>query len=259
MSASPAHQSQSHAALSPIHQPVPPVSVTPVFSASSPVRHRPSLTPPAPVVMPDPASCPIIPGRETTIAINKGKSGLGLSIVGGSDTLLVCIVCVLSWCENNIDELIRAFLALSKLCIASFIMCEAKGSKICTFSCSTAEWHYQSATFLVASLGRGVGGLPQVTTSTGWHPKETKFCGQIYKEYWINEVGQVTRCGWHPPGVTPEWNQWKWHWWAKKVLSFSEENKCGWHPENWEMVMTEKGRQFFRRKNRGDTLSCHPG
>jgi len=40
----------------------------------------------------DPASCPIIPGRKTTIEINKGKSGLGLSIIGGSDTLLVCVV-----------------------------------------------------------------------------------------------------------------------------------------------------------------------
>ena len=37
----------------------------------------------------DPATCPVRPGSETTIEINKDKIGLGLSIVGGSDTLLV--------------------------------------------------------------------------------------------------------------------------------------------------------------------------
>ena len=37
----------------------------------------------------DPLTCPIIPGRETIIEINKGKAGLGVSIVGGSDSLLV--------------------------------------------------------------------------------------------------------------------------------------------------------------------------
>lgn len=37
----------------------------------------------------DPATCPIIPGCETTIDICKGRTGLGLSIVGGCDTLLV--------------------------------------------------------------------------------------------------------------------------------------------------------------------------
>ena len=42
-----------------------------------------------PEVTTDPAMCPIVPGRETTIEIQKGKSGLGLSIVGGADTLLV--------------------------------------------------------------------------------------------------------------------------------------------------------------------------
>ncbi|PWA32695.1 hypothetical protein CCH79_00012398 [Gambusia affinis] len=41
----------------------------------------------------DPRSCPILPGRETTIEICKESLGLGLSIVGGCDTLLV----------NNID------------------------------------------------------------------------------------------------------------------------------------------------------------
>ena len=33
---------------------------------------------------------PVIAGEETEILIDKGNTGLGLSIVGGSDTLLVC-------------------------------------------------------------------------------------------------------------------------------------------------------------------------
>uniref|UniRef100_A0A8C1RRK7 Multiple PDZ domain crumbs cell polarity complex component n=1 Tax=Cyprinus carpio TaxID=7962 RepID=A0A8C1RRK7_CYPCA len=40
----------------------------------------------------DPATCPIIPGCETTIEICKGRTGLGLSIVGGCDTLLGTII-----------------------------------------------------------------------------------------------------------------------------------------------------------------------
>ncbi|NWX12719.1 INADL protein, partial [Aegotheles bennettii] len=47
------------------------------------------LPPPLPV---DPATCPIIPGQEMTIEISKGRSGLGLSIVGGKDTPLDAIV-----------------------------------------------------------------------------------------------------------------------------------------------------------------------
>lgn len=39
----------------------------------------------------DPATALIKPGIESTIEINKDKMGLGLSIVGGSDTLLVTI------------------------------------------------------------------------------------------------------------------------------------------------------------------------
>ncbi|UYV65093.1 inaD [Cordylochernes scorpioides] len=37
----------------------------------------------------DPLTCPIVPGKETTIQIRKEKMGLGLSIVGGIDTPLV--------------------------------------------------------------------------------------------------------------------------------------------------------------------------
>uniref|UniRef100_A0AAY4AWD1 PATJ crumbs cell polarity complex component n=1 Tax=Denticeps clupeoides TaxID=299321 RepID=A0AAY4AWD1_9TELE len=39
-----------------------------------------------------PATCPIVPGQETIIEISKGRSGLGLSIVGGKDTQLDAIV-----------------------------------------------------------------------------------------------------------------------------------------------------------------------
>ena len=46
----------------------------------------------------DPATCSIVPGREVTIEIQKGKTGLGLSIVGGSDTLLVGLLYTLSVC-----------------------------------------------------------------------------------------------------------------------------------------------------------------
>uniref|UniRef100_A0A673X873 PATJ crumbs cell polarity complex component n=1 Tax=Salmo trutta TaxID=8032 RepID=A0A673X873_SALTR len=40
----------------------------------------------------DPATCPIVPGQEVVIEIAKGRSGLGLSIVGGKDTQLDAIV-----------------------------------------------------------------------------------------------------------------------------------------------------------------------
>lgn len=55
-------------------------------SRPSPGPSRPS-TPPT--LTSDPATCPIIPGCETAIHISKGRTGLGLSIVGGCDTLLV--------------------------------------------------------------------------------------------------------------------------------------------------------------------------
>jgi len=40
----------------------------------------------------DPANCEVKPGKETVLEINKDKLGLGLSIVGGSDTLLGAIL-----------------------------------------------------------------------------------------------------------------------------------------------------------------------
>ncbi|KAK1334540.1 hypothetical protein QTO34_005546 [Cnephaeus nilssonii] len=53
-----------------------------------PVRSTSRSSTPA-IFASDPATCPIIPGCETTIEISKGRTGLGLSIVGGADTLLV--------------------------------------------------------------------------------------------------------------------------------------------------------------------------
>ena len=41
-------------------------------------------TPPA-----DPRTCHIVPGRNVYIEIDKGGTGLGLSVVGGTDTLFV--------------------------------------------------------------------------------------------------------------------------------------------------------------------------
>ncbi|KAI5626529.1 inaD-like protein isoform X2 [Silurus asotus] len=56
--------------------PVPPSSTSPDFECCSK----------------DPATCPIVPGQDTVIEISKGRSGLGLSIVGGKDTQLDAIV-----------------------------------------------------------------------------------------------------------------------------------------------------------------------
>ncbi|XP_054277487.1 multiple PDZ domain protein-like isoform X4 [Macrosteles quadrilineatus] len=56
---------------------------------------KPRLTDPATLAEEppaDPATAPVTPGKESTIEINKDKMGLGLSIVGGSDTLLGVII-----------------------------------------------------------------------------------------------------------------------------------------------------------------------
>lgn len=49
---------------------------------------------------PDPKTCTIEPGKEVQIEIEKGTSGLGLSIVGGADTLLVSTVCIVRLQEH---------------------------------------------------------------------------------------------------------------------------------------------------------------
>ncbi|XP_046906294.1 multiple PDZ domain protein-like [Hypomesus transpacificus] len=77
-----------------------------VSGSSSKLPARPAdgpLSPQAPSPLPltspdlpsstrDPATCPIVAGQETVIEIAKGRSGLGLSIVGGKDTQLDAIV-----------------------------------------------------------------------------------------------------------------------------------------------------------------------
>ncbi|NXF11137.1 MPDZ protein, partial [Smithornis capensis] len=89
------------------------LTVAPVTSSTAPAERR-NMQPPATVpassspepetvkntsrsstpamLSSDPATCPIIPGCETTIDISKGRTGLGLSIVGGADTLLGAII-----------------------------------------------------------------------------------------------------------------------------------------------------------------------
>ncbi|XP_062936329.1 multiple PDZ domain protein isoform X2 [Cynocephalus volans] len=71
-------------------------SQSPMFPPSGspepePIRSTSRSSTPA-IFASDPATCPIIPGCETTIEISKGRTGLGLSIVGGSDTLLGAII-----------------------------------------------------------------------------------------------------------------------------------------------------------------------
>lgn len=56
----------------------------PLSNKNSTLVIKTSEEPPA-----DPVTCEVKPGKETTIEVNKDKLGLGLSIVGGSDTLLV--------------------------------------------------------------------------------------------------------------------------------------------------------------------------
>ncbi|XP_017907451.1 PREDICTED: multiple PDZ domain protein isoform X3 [Capra hircus] len=68
-----------------------PVVPLPSSPEPEPTRSTSRSSTPA-IFASDPATCPIIPGCETTIEISKGRTGLGLSIVGGSDTLLGAII-----------------------------------------------------------------------------------------------------------------------------------------------------------------------
>ncbi|NXL35617.1 INADL protein, partial [Glaucidium brasilianum] len=70
-------------------QEIPLVPASTYLSPEAEVTSRSIFPPPLPV---DPATCPIVPGKEMTIEISKGRSGLGLSIVGGKDTPLDAIV-----------------------------------------------------------------------------------------------------------------------------------------------------------------------
>ncbi|XP_039928811.1 inaD-like protein isoform X1 [Hirundo rustica] len=67
-----------------------PLEPAPLYlSPEAELTSRGVLPAPLPV---DPATCPIVAGQEMTIEISKGRSGLGLSIVGGKDTPLDAIV-----------------------------------------------------------------------------------------------------------------------------------------------------------------------
>ncbi|XP_073669787.1 multiple PDZ domain protein [Paramisgurnus dabryanus] len=66
-------------------------SLTSLTSETEPFRSSSRCSTPATLAS-DPVTCPIIPGCETTIEICKGRTGLGLSIVGGCDTLLGTII-----------------------------------------------------------------------------------------------------------------------------------------------------------------------
>uniref|UniRef100_A0A3B3DLU6 PDZ domain-containing protein n=1 Tax=Oryzias melastigma TaxID=30732 RepID=A0A3B3DLU6_ORYME len=65
--------------VSPITPPTPPSERSSLLTCSSPSSC-------------DPVSCPVVAGRETIIEICKGNVGLGLSIVGGCDTLLGAVI-----------------------------------------------------------------------------------------------------------------------------------------------------------------------
>ncbi|XP_049735386.1 inaD-like protein isoform X1 [Elephas maximus indicus] len=65
-----------------------PLSPTPLYHATDPTGYGDCQD----LLSVDPATCPIVPGQEMIIEISKGRSGLGLSIVGGKDTPLDAIV-----------------------------------------------------------------------------------------------------------------------------------------------------------------------
>ncbi|KAM3623165.1 uncharacterized protein V6R79_007867 [Siganus canaliculatus] len=52
---------------------------------------QPDYVPSAPTTS-DPLNCQVVAGKETTVEIHKGNLGLGLSIVGGNDTLLGAVI-----------------------------------------------------------------------------------------------------------------------------------------------------------------------
>ncbi|KAL2079011.1 hypothetical protein ACEWY4_024755 [Coilia grayii] len=88
LSSSPTNESRASDVLS-----APPTAPLPTLGMpeSEPIRSSSRSSTPATLVS-DPVTCPIIPGCETTIEISKGRTGLGLSIVGGCDTLLGAII-----------------------------------------------------------------------------------------------------------------------------------------------------------------------
>lgn len=53
------------------------------------------------VVHDDPSKRPVEPGRPTRISVCKGKSGLGVKVIGGSDTNLVSICHISVMCDSS--------------------------------------------------------------------------------------------------------------------------------------------------------------
>ncbi|XP_032822123.2 multiple PDZ domain protein-like isoform X1 [Petromyzon marinus] len=71
---------------------VPTTLVVPPTTTQPPPSAAPSVTSSRVAEELDPATCAIVAGRETTIEISKGRTGLGLSVVGGVDTPLGAIM-----------------------------------------------------------------------------------------------------------------------------------------------------------------------
>ncbi|XP_062280888.1 multiple PDZ domain protein-like [Scomber scombrus] len=62
------------------------------YSSQHTAASPPLISPDLPPANRDPSCCAVVPGQETLLEISKGRSGLGLSIVGGRDTQLDAIV-----------------------------------------------------------------------------------------------------------------------------------------------------------------------
>lgn len=75
-----------------LQSPTEPQTLVPSFSSTKLSSASPLISPDICNANTDPACCPLVPGQETLIEICKGRSGLGLSIVGGTDTQLNAIV-----------------------------------------------------------------------------------------------------------------------------------------------------------------------
>ncbi|XP_078461558.1 multiple PDZ domain protein-like isoform X1 [Lampetra planeri] len=71
---------------------VPTTLAVPPTTTQPPPSVAPSVTSSRVAEELDPATCAIVAGRETTVEISKGRTGLGLSVVGGVDTPLGAIM-----------------------------------------------------------------------------------------------------------------------------------------------------------------------
>ncbi|PKU32757.1 hypothetical protein llap_16939 [Limosa lapponica baueri] len=94
-------QSKSSTKVPANSQEIPLVPTPTYLSPEAEATSRSVFPPPLPV---DPATCPIVPGQEMTIEISKGRSGLGLSIVGGKDTPLYMVDTLLHSAFNRFDK-----------------------------------------------------------------------------------------------------------------------------------------------------------